>query len=240
MSCRVCCRLASSLLARLSRQVPVLCITGQVPQALIGLNSFQEINMLDIVKPITKARPRLYQITPSPDGYSLVVRDPTIPYTPRHLDSRPRTRSRRPTTSRAPCSRRCTSRDRVGRARCVVVGCVHLEKDPPASSGAIDGCALCSCDGGPLPTRQAIFASRRVASRLVASHLFASLHFASRLFCSLLSQVLVDFPKNLQQAKARAAYETPMPHAYAPETDASVAVAAASAVAAARGFDPQV
>ena len=35
--------------------VPLLCITGQVPQAMIGLDSFQEVNVLDIVKPITKA-----------------------------------------------------------------------------------------------------------------------------------------------------------------------------------------
>lgn len=114
--------------------VPLLCITGQVPQALIGLNSFQEINMLDIVKPITKAA---YQIT-SPDDVARTVLE-----------------------------------------------ALHVARS-----------------GRPGP-------------------------------------VLVDFPKNLQQAKARAAYETPMPHAYAPETDASVAVAAASAVAAARGFDPQ-
>ncbi|HWK74648.1 MAG TPA: biosynthetic-type acetolactate synthase large subunit [Povalibacter sp.] len=35
--------------------VPMVCITGQVPQHLIGTDAFQEVPTLDIVKPITKA-----------------------------------------------------------------------------------------------------------------------------------------------------------------------------------------
>ena len=98
--------------------VPLLCITGQVPQAMIGLDSCQEVNVIEIVKPITKAA---YQIT---------------------------------------------SADDVGRT---VLEALHVARA-----------------GRPGP-------------------------------------VLIDFPKNLQQAFARAAWETPQPHFFSPATDATEA-----------------
>jgi len=39
-----------------SDSVPIVAITGQVPQFLLGKNAFQEVNIVEICKPITKAQ----------------------------------------------------------------------------------------------------------------------------------------------------------------------------------------
>ena len=50
-----------------SDSIPIVAITGQVPQFLLGKNAFQEVTIVDICKPITKAQFQIRRVVDIPD-----------------------------------------------------------------------------------------------------------------------------------------------------------------------------
>jgi len=50
-----------------SDSVPIVAITGQVPQFLMGKNAFQEVNIVEVCKPITKAQFLIRRVIDIPD-----------------------------------------------------------------------------------------------------------------------------------------------------------------------------